>query len=92
MFTSKTPNNLHYTSKTPQKPIKKHQKSPKPLKNSRNIKIRKTSQNNRSRLFGKIIAPIAMVGYLQKYRYCIVGGKTLQSHGMKKMTIVEAYS
>jgi len=51
------------TSKTPKKnpnTFKTHQKQPQ------NLKIIQTSQNNRSRLFGKIIATMAMVGNVQK--------------------------
>ena len=73
MFTlktqKKTPKPLKknpITSKPPQKPTQKPPKTPKTSKNPKKLKIIQTSQNNRSRWFGKIIVTMAMVGNVQK--------------------------
>ena len=63
---SKLPQNLQNPSKTSKTPKKKPQNLEKPSKTPKNLKIIQTSQNNRSRLFGKIIATMAMVGNVQK--------------------------
>ena len=63
---SKPPQNLQNPPKTAKTPKKKPQNLEKPSKTPKNLKIIQTSQNNRSRWFGKIIATMAMVGNVQK--------------------------
>ena len=55
--------NLQNPWKTQLKLLKKSQNLQKKTKN---LEIIQTSQNNRSRLFGKIIATMVMVGNVQK--------------------------